>query len=120
MKDFVFMNAEEWLKRRAQILDLATGMFRDDIEWQEFNERVIFQQIKFFIENNLLEPGRVKVEDWRSCVLKLSDFTKEGQTYITGGSIEKWLRAMDRKKSPITPEDTSILARELAKQRECS
>ena len=112
MKNFVYLNVPSELKRKFVVVDTATGAEQADTAAAERYRRILQSQANFFIENGLIREIDASLEGWSHLRLEFDDLTEIGQRFAMSGSVEKWLRAMDRPNTK-SPDDVSILKKGL-------
>ena len=115
MKDFIYLDVGQTLTRVFHILDAESLQFIDDPEAASRHEKVIFAQLTYFARHSLVSAGKLDMSNWRSAVLRLSDFSDLGKKFILSNAVDNWLRAMDRSNGTQSPEDVRILDRWLRK-----
>jgi hypothetical protein len=95
----------------------ATKWIKDESWYASVREKMYYL-FTFFQDYGLLHRKVVYApSDVDTVILRLSDFTDEGQAFVLSQAPDRWLGSFDRPASKKKRSDTSYLVRELYRQR---
>ena len=112
-RDFTVYNMPQLREREVWRWDSSDPPKRErDETWYLSVRETMSNLFKFFEAHGLL---LVPLLDIDQVVLRFSDFTKVGQTFVKSGAPDRWLGSFDRPGSKKLKSDVSYLEKQLAK-----
>lgn len=118
-QDFIVHNVPALMSRQVtRPADDDPNKWIKDESWYESVRETLFHLFSFFQNQALLHRKIVaRPSDVDAVILRLSDFTDEGQAFVMSQVPHKWLTSFDRPGSKKQRSDISYLERELEKRR---
>jgi hypothetical protein len=117
--DYVIYNMPAMLGRSVTCPDPndPNKWIRDE-GWYDSVRMTFFALFRFFQDQKLLRSAVVEeLSDTDAVVLRLSDLTPEGRTFVQSGADDRWLASFDRPGSKKQRDDVSYLEKQLQKMR---
>jgi hypothetical protein len=117
--DYIVYNMPAMLGRAVTCPDPSdpNKWIRDE-SWYNSVRRTFFALFKFFQAHGLLKSAVVSdIATTDQVILRLSDFTSEGQAFLKTGADDRWLASFDRPGSKKQRDNVSYLEKQLQKMR---